>query len=101
MSDSKRKRIEIFDTTLRDGTQSEHVAYSLADKLEIAHALDSLGVDYIERSEERRVGKEGRSEVETAEDGIRDTSVTGVQTCALPIYIIESRAPLHERYFCI
>src|SRR5437879_5322600 len=40
------------------------------------------------RSEERRVGKEGRSRWSPAqaEDGIRDTSVTGVQTCALPIY---------------
>ncbi len=45
---SARPRVEIFDTTLRDGTQSEHIAYSLADKLEIAHALDGLGVDYIE-----------------------------------------------------
>ncbi len=43
-----RPRVEIFDTTLRDGTQSEHVAYSLADKLEVAHVLDELGVDYIE-----------------------------------------------------
>src|SRR5258708_16061462 len=42
------KRVEIFDTTLRDGTQSEHIAYSLADKLEIARELDALGVDYIE-----------------------------------------------------
>ncbi|MEI6233499.1 MAG: citramalate synthase [Planctomycetota bacterium] len=41
-------RVEIFDTTLRDGTQSEHIAYSLQDKIEIAHALDGLGVDYIE-----------------------------------------------------
>ena len=47
-SKSQRRRIEIFDTTLRDGTQSEHIAYSLADKLEIAHELDGLGVDYIE-----------------------------------------------------
>src|SRR5437762_2040440 len=40
------------------------------------------------RSEERRVGKEStsRSAPYQAEDGIRDTSVTGVQTCALPIY---------------
>ncbi|HYG75195.1 MAG TPA: citramalate synthase [Planctomycetota bacterium] len=42
------RRIEIFDTTLRDGTQSEHIAYSLADKIQIAHELDSFGVDYIE-----------------------------------------------------
>src|SRR5437016_3419486 len=40
------------------------------------------------RSEERRVGKECRSRWTQyqAEDGIRDWSVTGVQTCALPIY---------------
>ena len=42
------RRIEIFDTTLRDGTQSEHIAYSLADKILIAHELDLFGVDYIE-----------------------------------------------------
>ena len=41
-------RIEIFDTTLRDGTQSEHIAYSAEDKVIIAHELDRLGVDYIE-----------------------------------------------------
>ena len=44
----QRGRVEIFDTTLRDGTQSEHIAYSLTDKLDIAHVLDDLGVDYIE-----------------------------------------------------
>jgi 2-isopropylmalate synthase len=46
--ESALPRIEIFDTTLRDGTQSEHIAYSLADKVQIAHELDALGVDYIE-----------------------------------------------------
>ncbi|MCY3021621.1 MAG: citramalate synthase [Planctomycetota bacterium] len=43
-----RPRVEILDTTLRDGAQGEHIAYSLADKLEIAHELDALGVDFIE-----------------------------------------------------
>jgi 2-isopropylmalate synthase len=43
-----RPRIEIFDTTLRDGAQGEHIAYSLTDKLEIAHALDEIGVEYVE-----------------------------------------------------
>src|SRR5690349_12828795 len=40
------------------------------------------------RSEERRVGKECRSRwwQDQAEDGIRDLYVTGVQTCALPIF---------------
>jgi 2-isopropylmalate synthase len=42
------RRIEIYDTTLRDGTQSVGVSLSLQDKLAIAPALDALGVDYIE-----------------------------------------------------
>jgi len=44
----QRKRIEIYDTTLRDGTQSEGVSLSLQDRLLIVEALDNLGVDYIE-----------------------------------------------------
>ena len=45
---NKRTRIEIYDTTLRDGAQTEGVSLSLEDKLLIAGALDALGVDYIE-----------------------------------------------------
>src|SRR5262245_54057841 len=42
------RRIEIYDTTLRDGTQGEGFNLSLQDKLSIAKKLDDLGVDYIE-----------------------------------------------------
>jgi len=42
------RRIEIYDTTLRDGSQGEGVSFSLHDKLLIAERLDELGVDYIE-----------------------------------------------------
>jgi 2-isopropylmalate synthase len=42
------RRIEIYDTTLRDGTQGEGFNLSLQDKLLIAARLDELGVDYIE-----------------------------------------------------
>ena len=41
-------RIFIYDTTLRDGSQSEGVSFSLQDKLAITLKLDDLGVDYIE-----------------------------------------------------
>ena len=41
-------KIFIFDTTLRDGAQTQGVDFSIDDKIKIAHALDSLGVDYIE-----------------------------------------------------
>ncbi len=47
-SASLGRRIEVYDTTLRDGTQGEGVSFSLVDKLNIAQRLDRLGVDYIE-----------------------------------------------------
>jgi 2-isopropylmalate synthase len=43
-----RDRIRIFDTTLRDGEQSPGASMNLAEKLEIARALEALGVDVIE-----------------------------------------------------
>ncbi len=43
-----RAQIRIFDTTMRDGEQSPGAAMTLADKLEIAQALDRMGVDVIE-----------------------------------------------------
>ncbi|MEX2456992.1 MAG: citramalate synthase [Balneolaceae bacterium] len=41
-------KIQIFDTTLRDGTQGEKVSFSALDKVRIAQRLDQFGVDYIE-----------------------------------------------------
>ncbi|MBF0492947.1 MAG: citramalate synthase [Deltaproteobacteria bacterium] len=40
--------VQIYDTTLRDGTQAEEVAFTVEDKLAIAKKLDELGVHYIE-----------------------------------------------------
>jgi 2-isopropylmalate synthase len=41
-------KVEIYDTTLRDGSQGEGVSFSLADKLHVTSALDELGVHYVE-----------------------------------------------------
>jgi len=42
------KKIQIYDTTLRDGSQGENISFSLEDKLHIVRKLDDLGMDYIE-----------------------------------------------------
>ena len=41
-------RVDVYDTTLRDGAQQEGLSLSVGDKLAIARHLDDLGVDYIE-----------------------------------------------------
>ena len=46
MKDSKK--ILIYDTTLRDGTQGEGISFSAEDKILIAEKLDAFGIDYIE-----------------------------------------------------
>ena len=43
-----KERLYLFDTTLRDGAQTNGVDFTLADKLAIAKLLDELGVDYVE-----------------------------------------------------
>ena len=45
---TKKEKIYIFDTTLRDGAQTEGVDFSLEDKNKIANALSNIGIDYIE-----------------------------------------------------
>jgi len=43
-----REKLYLFDTTLRDGAQTNGVDFTLADKVVIARMLDELGVDYVE-----------------------------------------------------
>jgi 2-isopropylmalate synthase len=47
-SETNKDRVYIFDTTLRDGEQSPGATMTLEEKLQVAEALDELGVDIIE-----------------------------------------------------
>jgi 2-isopropylmalate synthase len=48
MSASTGPLVELYDTTLRDGSQREGISYTLADKLRIAKKLDEFGVAFVE-----------------------------------------------------
>ena len=48
MAGKKKRKVDVYDTTLRDGTQAEEISLQMQDKIAIAHKLDELGVDYIE-----------------------------------------------------
>src|SRR3990170_3935737 len=43
-----KEQLYLFDTTLRDGAQTNGVDFTLHDKLAIAAMLDGIGIDYIE-----------------------------------------------------
>src|SRR5436189_4207558 len=43
-----RERLYLFDTTLRDGAQTNGVDFTLTDKIAIARMLDAIGIDYVE-----------------------------------------------------
>lgn len=42
------KKIQVFDSTLRDGAQAENISFTVEDKLNIVRSLDELGIDFIE-----------------------------------------------------
>jgi isopropylmalate/homocitrate/citramalate synthase len=47
-TNNTNKKIEIFDTSLRDGAQTPGVNLTAEDKIKIAQKLDNIGIDYIE-----------------------------------------------------
>ena len=51
--------IALYDTLLRDGSQMEGIAFSLQDKITVAHRLDSLGMHYV-RGRLPRLQREGQ-----------------------------------------
>lgn len=71
------RKIDIFDTTLRDGEQSPGVSLNLAEKIEIAKQLERLGVDIIEAGFPASSNGDFES-VKTISEVVKDSSVTGL-----------------------
>ncbi len=42
------EKVEIYDTTLRDGSQGESISFTIKDKIKIAEKLDEFGIDFVE-----------------------------------------------------
>jgi 2-isopropylmalate synthase len=77
---TEARRIIIFDTTLRDGEQSPGASMNLTEKIEIAQALQDLGVDVIEAG--FPIASPGDFEaVREVAAVIRNTSVCGLARC--------------------
>ena len=70
-------RIQIYDTSLRDGMQAEGVSYSLEDKLQIAQRLDELGVEYIEGGYAASNEKEMKFFEAVSKIGLKNSKIAG------------------------
>lgn len=71
-----RKKIEIYDTTLRDGNQGEGINLSLGDKLDIAVALDAMGIDFIEGGWPGSNPKDDEFFVKVRDLGLKTSKIT-------------------------
>ncbi len=69
------EKITIYDTTLRDGMQTEGVSFSLEDKLLIARRLDELGIDYIEGGYAASNPKEMQFFSEVSKMGLKNSKI--------------------------
>ena len=82
--------VDIYDTTLRDGSQQEGLSLTVDDKLRVAEQLDHLGVQYIEGGWPGAHGHAGRFRVDaeggrSGRDGSRAAASPGcVDTRGLP-----------------
>ncbi len=107
------RQIKIFDTTLRDGEQSPGCSMNLSEKIEVAHALEKLGVDIIEAG--FAISSPGDFEsVKSVAEAVKSCSVASlarlttkdidaayeaVKNAADPrIHVFIATSPLHMQY---
>jgi len=78
------EKIDIYDTTLRDGMQTEGISFSLADKLSIARRLDEFGIDYIEGGYAASNPKEMQFFLGLSELGLKNSKVAAFGSTRKP-----------------
>ena len=105
----KPGRVEVFDTTLRDGEQTPGVNLSGREKLEIAWALNDLGVDYIEAGFPVSSPGELEAVKSVSQAGLK-SSVVGLARCVEKdidaaanaevdmIHVFIGTSPVHRRH---
>lgn len=104
-----KKRVKVLDTTLRDGEQTPGVALSPDEKLEIAKALDGLGVDIIEagsaitsegeREAIRRIANEGlKAEICSFVRGVKADVDAAIKCDVDSVHLVIPTSDLHLKY---
>lgn len=76
----EQNRIRIFDTTLRDGEQTAGVSFHLQEKLEIAKAMESMGIDIIEAGFAAS-SKGDFKAISTIADEVKNSTVCSLARC--------------------
>jgi 2-isopropylmalate synthase len=83
------KPIEIYDTTLRDGAQTEGISLSLEDKLKIALRLDKFGVHYIEGGWPGSNVKDAEFFKEIKKHDLKNSEIAFDQNTSKPIILLK------------
>ncbi|MFH1789238.1 MAG: 2-isopropylmalate synthase [Candidatus Altiarchaeota archaeon] len=105
----KPRKIRVFDTTLRDGEQTPGVTLKADEKLQIAKALDELGVDYIEAGFPVSSDGEYAAVSRIAQAGLK-AEIVGLARCVEKdmdaaieagcdmVHIFIGTSPIHRKY---
>lgn len=109
MFESQKRRIRIFDTTLRDGEQTPGVSLTTEEKVEIARALNDLGVDVIESgfpivsdgefASVRAIGKLGLTSTVAALSRVDKKDIDALIACDIPYaHLFIATSDIHLQY---
>lgn len=90
------KLVELFDTTLRDGTQGEAVTLTVLDKVSIVLRLDEFGIDIIEGGWPGSNPKDAEFFKEIAKHQLQHAKMCAFGSTARNIHAVESDANLNE-----